>query len=1040
MKKTLLGWLLLVLPSLLLAQTAQVQVIHNSPDVAADTVDVYLNGVRQLDDVPFRTASPFLNVTAGVPIQVDIAPGNSTSVANSVYTNTISFVSGSTYILVADGILSSTGYNPGNVGASAFDIQVYNMGQTTAGMMTNTDVLVHHGVTDAPAVDVVEVSVPAGTIVTNASYTDFAGYLNLATADYRLEVRPTGAATAVGSYEAPLSTLGLAGDAIVVVASGFLDPSQNNNGPAFGLWAALPTGGPLVELPPSTSRAQVIHNCADVAAQQVDVYLDGNLLLDDFTFRTATPFVDLPAGVPIQVDIAPSNSTSVASSIATFNYNLDADRTYVLVADGIVSGSGYTPGNVGASAFDIKVYDMGQEAAGMMTNTDVLVHHGSTDAPAVDVVEVAVPAGAIVTNASYGDFAGYLNLNTADYRLEVRATGATTAVASFEAPLATLNLQGGAAVVVASGFLDPTVNSNGPAFGLWVALPTGGALVALPPTTARAQVIHNSADAVAQQVDIYLNGDLLLDDFAFRTATPFVDLPAGAPIQIDVAPGNSTSVANSIATFNYTLDPERTYVLVADGIVSAAGYNPGNMGASAFDLKVYDMGQEAAGMMTNTDVLVHHGATDAPAVDVVEVAVPAGAIVTNASYGDFAGYLNLNTADYRLEVRATGAATAVASFEAPLATLNLQGAAAVVVASGFLDPSVNSNGPDFGLWVALPAGGALVELPATTARAQVIHNSADIGAQQVDVYLDGDLLLDDFAFRTATSFVDLPAGAPIQIDVAPGNSTSVANSIATFNYTLDPERTYILVADGIVSASGYNPGNVGASAFDLKVYDMGQEAAGMMTNTDVLVHHGATDAPAVDVVETSVPAGTLVTNASYGDFAGYLNLNTADYRLEVQANSNSSVVGAFDAPLASLSLQGAAVVVLASGFLDPSQNSGGPDFGLWVAAPAGGTLTPLTNVINVTRINGIEGVSMDVLANPVVTGTLALQIEAEATTTAVVEVLNILGQPVMTGINAPLAAGSSVERLDISKLPSGTYWVRMTANQQQLSVPFVVAQ
>lgn len=43
--------------------------------------------------------------------------------------------------------------------------------------------------------------------------------------------------------------------------------------------------------------------------------------------------------------------------------------------------------------------------------------------------------------------------------------------------------------------------------------------------TARVQVIHNSADAAAAEVDVYINADLALDDFAFRTATPFLDLP-----------------------------------------------------------------------------------------------------------------------------------------------------------------------------------------------------------------------------------------------------------------------------------------------------------------------------------------------------------------------------------------------------------------------------------------------------------------------------------------------------------------------------------
>ncbi len=69
----------------------------------------------------------------------------------------------------------------------------------------------------------------------------------------------------------------------------------------------------------------------------------------------------------------------------------------------------------------------------------------------------------------------------------------------------------------------------------------------------RLQVIHNSADVAAENVDIYLNGDLLLDDFAFRTATPFIDAPADVELNIGVAPGNSSSVDDTLANFNANL-------------------------------------------------------------------------------------------------------------------------------------------------------------------------------------------------------------------------------------------------------------------------------------------------------------------------------------------------------------------------------------------------------------------------------------------------------------------------------------------------------
>lgn len=456
-----------------------------------------------------------------------------------------------------------------------------------------------------------------------------------------------------------------------------------------------------------TARVQIIHNSADDIATEVDVYLNGEILVDDFAFRTATPFIDAPAGEEIEIDIAPGTSMDVSESIANFPLTLTEDETYVVVADGItgLSPTEYDP----APAFNLEIYAMGREEASDPANTDVLVHHGSTDAPTVDVFESFVPAGTIVDNASYPMFAGYLELATADYTLEVQDETGSVVVASYEAPLSTLELDGAAITVVASGFLDPASNGDGPAFGLFVALPSGGDLVALPSSTSRVQVIHNSPDDIATEVDIYLNGEMLIDDFAFRTASPFIDAPAGTDIEIDVAPSTSMDVSESIANFPLTLVSRSTYVVVAEGItgLSPTEYDP----APAFGLEIYDMGREAASEATNTDVLVHHGSTDAPTVDVFETSVPAGTLVDNAAYGDFAGYLELGTADYLLEIRDETGETTVAGYGAPLATLGLEGAAITVVASGFLDPSVNGDGPAFGLWVALADGGELVPLP-----------------------------------------------------------------------------------------------------------------------------------------------------------------------------------------------------------------------------------------------------------------------------------------------------------------------------------------
>lgn len=690
--------------------TARVQVIHNCADLAATTVDVWLDNTLLLDDFGFRTASPFIDAPAGVSFNVGIAPSNSTQASDAIFNQAFTLTAGETYVVVASGTISPIGYSP----ATPFSLEVFDQGrEASTGGPLFTDVLVLHGATDAPTVDVYENAVTNSTVVNDLSYPSFAGYLELPTLDFGLEVRTADNSTIVAAYDAPLATLGLGGAAITVLASGFLDPLVNSGGPAFGLYAALASGGALVPLPTAaipTARAQVIHNCADLGASTVDVWLNSTLLLDDFSFRTASPFVDLQAGVDLTVGVAPANSTQSSDALVQFNYNLTEGSTYVLVASGTLGGPGYNP----ATPFSIEVFDQGREnAVGGSMMTDVLVLHGATDAPTVDVFESGVVGATIVDDITYPSYQGYLELPTQDYTLQVRTSDNSAIVAAYSAPLSTLGLGGNALTVLASGFLDPTVNSNGAAFGLWVALPSGGALVELPAAsipTARLQVIHNSADLAASTVDVWLNNTLLLDNFEFRTASPFVDAQAGVDLNVGIALPNSTQASDAIYNQTFNLADGETYIVVANGIVSSAGYTP----LQPFNLYAYAGAREAADVPTNTDILVFHGATDAPVVDVAETAVLGGAtLVDDLAYGEFDGYLEVATGDYALQVQDDQGAPLL-NYQAPLALLGLDGAALTVLASGFLAPAQNSNGPAFGLWVALASGGDLVELPLIT--------------------------------------------------------------------------------------------------------------------------------------------------------------------------------------------------------------------------------------------------------------------------------------------------------------------------------------
>jgi hypothetical protein len=542
---------------------------------------------------------------------------------------------------------------------------------------------------------------------------------------------------------------------------------------------------------------------------------------------------------------------------------------------------------------------------------------------------------------------------------------------------------------------------------------------------ARLEVIHNSADAAASAVDIYVNGTLLLDNFAFRTTSGFVDVPSGAVLNVAVAPSTSTSVSQAIATFPLgPLASGGKYIAIASGIVSPAGYSP----ATPFNIDVIADARESAesGMM-NTDVIVYHGCTDAPSVDVAEVDLPAGEIVSDLSYGQSQGYLELSTADYVLQIQEGTMNTPVAAFDAPLDMLSLNGAAVTVLASGFLDPTMNSNGASFGLFASVGVAGSLLSLPTSTSRLEVIHNAADAAAEEVDVYLNGEMLIDNFEFRTTSGFIDAPAAMPLEIAVAGPNSTSVADAIATFPATLGSGKTYVVVANGIVSSSGYAP----APAFNLDIFDEGREAASMMGNTDVLVYHGSTDAPTVDVAETGVGAGTIVDDIFYNNFQGYLELGTADYELTVQDMSGTTDVASFGAPLSTLGLEGKAITVLASGFLDPTMNSNGPAFGLWVSLGSAGSLVPLpsvtTGIVEQTIID-----NLNVYPNPV-NDVLNYSYEIVESTSAELTILNTMGIKVYSKILGDLNQGNYRETIETYDLPSGFYFINFVSNKGAIS-------
>lgn len=695
-KITLITVLSLFLSINSFAQSARVQAIHNCPDPAAATVDVWLNNTLLLDNFNYKEASPYIDAPTMEAFDLVITAPDAMDTTNAIFRKSFTLMSETAYTVIASGGLAETG-------STAFDLRAY-AGLESANNMDAGEVSVNiiHSSYDAPMVDIYEVQIPAGMLVDDLAFgQDIGEYVNLPATDFDVQVRTQAGIVAA---EFDVNVTGLDNNALTVIATGYLDTDNAVGDEPFGLLAIL-TDGTVVELPMkdiTAARVQAIHNTPDPAAATVDVWLNDMPLIQGFNYKAASPYIDAPAGQYFDLSITAPGAADTTNAIFKKTFLLESAMAYSVVASGGLA-------EMGETAFDLRGF-AGLEAANNQDAGEVSVNiiHGSYDAPMVDIYEVQIPAGLLVDDLSFGEaLESYVNLPAADFDVQVR-TQEGVAAAQFDVNVT--GLDNNAVTVLATGYLDPANAVGDEPFGL-LAILTDGTVVELPAqeiSTARVQVIHNSAATDAAMVDVYLNDGLLIDNFEFRTASPFIDAPAGRFFDVSIALPNSMDTVGALYKETFLLESNMTYIVVASGVIGSGMYDP----ATDFSLEVIADAREMSMTSGNVDVLVWHGATDAPTVDVVETLVGAGTIVDDLSYGEYQGYLDLPATAYRLDVRDETGSTTVATYQVDLS--GLEDLAISVIASGFLNPAMNNNGEAFGLFAALPSGGALLSLDNVT--------------------------------------------------------------------------------------------------------------------------------------------------------------------------------------------------------------------------------------------------------------------------------------------------------------------------------------
>ncbi len=181
-------------------------------------------------------------------------------------------------------------------------------------------------------------------------------------------------------------------------------------------------------------------------------------------------------------------------------------------------------------------------------------------------------------------------------------------------------------------------------------------------------------------------------------------------------------------------------------------------------------------------------------------------------------------------------------------------------------------------WVRVMLGAllALALVPAVfaqsgTAKVRVVHASPD--APAVDVYLDGNKVLTNVPFFTASDYLDVPAGRH-DIQVTPTGDPNTAG-IDAKGVTVEAGKAYTIAATGKLA--------------DIKPTILSDNlAAPAAGKAHVRVIHFSPDAPAVDIKVAGGP--TLISNLAFPKDSGYLPVDAGSYDLQVTPAGKSDVV------------------------------------------------------------------------------------------------------------------------------------------------------
>ncbi|MCC5858028.1 MAG: DUF4397 domain-containing protein [Ectothiorhodospiraceae bacterium] len=373
----------------------------------------------------------------------------------------------------------------------------------------------------------------------------------------------------------------------------------------------------------ATASVRVLHAVAD--APPVDIYVLGDVAVENLAFGEATPFAPVPVG-QLAIDVRASGADPDSEPAISETVVPERGGFYTIVAYGRLDDG----------SLELLVIDdiQDQPADGQVR---LFVLHG---APAVGEVDVYLGTDSGLGAAALTGFApqettdGYLEVPAGEYR--IRITPADSETVAYDSGI--VALQAGLSYFVAA--LD---RESGFAPASTVALLDDPAFIALEDQRSRVRAMHLSPDAPA--VDVLVNGGVVLEDFAFRQISDYLTVLAGSYTVAVAATGSITPVDQLDAD----LEPGVAYSVLATGLLA-------DEGESGFALR--PIVDQTARDPASALLRVIHASPDAPAVDVL-LGDDVIEGLAEVSYFAVSGYLSVPGGTYDFFVNVAGTETTV---------------------------------------------------------------------------------------------------------------------------------------------------------------------------------------------------------------------------------------------------------------------------------------------------------------------------------------------------------------------------------------------